>query len=534
MYTVLIAEDEHIERKALERFFEERFAGSCAVLTAENGIDTFHLCVEKSPDLALLDIEMPGITGIEAMREARAQGYSGRIIILTAYGTFEYARQAVECSVASYLLKPVRKDELTTMVERCFEEIRREKELTVRMESDRNKLKTIVHFTENNFFDALTLGNLNDARFMLDHGFLSFDEVAGRVIRATVRDEAKGCLEALMKRGAGRLFCECGSLSSFRMDGSRLILYQRAINRDRAFDGLIGFLSGWLLAVEAETFGASAVDVWISQTVFTLQALADVYALASAVQSAGGRMSAEGRINISEQSSRPRLGGTKAERFLRRLVRGINDPEEATKVKSVGAAAWDLIISLSPNPLTRVDAFCALTRTIVETLMRSDASDRGRELCGLMIKECAGADRSDATLIRLTKLCLEVSFHAGAARDSAQMLYSEPVSRAVVYIRRFFAQELSMSDVAESVGFSEYHFSRVFKQETGRNFIEYLTDIRIKHAKKLMNMFKLSVEELAVLCGYNSAAYFCRVFKRVTGLTVGEYKRRVEHFGSQP
>ena len=92
------------------------------------------------------------------------------------------------------------------------------------------------------------------------------------------------------------------------------------------------------------------------------------------------------------------------------------------------------------------------------------------------------------------------------------------IEDAVSYIGQNYASDLSLSSVASEFGVSPAHFSRLFKSVVGIGFNEYLTDLRISHAEKLL-LDKMSVSQTAFMCGFNDSNYFSAVFKKHKGIT---------------
>lgn len=95
---------------------------------------------------------------------------------------------------------------------------------------------------------------------------------------------------------------------------------------------------------------------------------------------------------------------------------------------------------------------------------------------------------------------------------------------AARYIEQNYQRELSLEEVADYVHLNPYYFSKVFKQQTEETFIDYVTRIRIEHAKRLMSSREISLKEICYMIGYNDPNYFSRVFKKVTGITPSEYR----------
>ena len=98
------------------------------------------------------------------------------------------------------------------------------------------------------------------------------------------------------------------------------------------------------------------------------------------------------------------------------------------------------------------------------------------------------------------------------------------IDRAKEYIMANYKKDISLDDVSKEVDISPYYFSKIFKEATGENFIEYLTNIRIEKAKELLNDTDMSMKEICVEVGYSNPNYFSRIFKKNVGVSPTEYK----------
>ena len=130
MIRLLIADDERLEREALADMVTHRFVEHDLVLeTAENGRKAADMAVLWGADLILMDIEMPGMSGLDAARAVLAQRPGCRVIFVTAYSLFQYAHEAVHLGACDYLLKPVDPDELEASIRRAIRQIETERKL---------------------------------------------------------------------------------------------------------------------------------------------------------------------------------------------------------------------------------------------------------------------------------------------------------------------------------------------------------------------------------------------------------------------
>lgn len=100
------------------------------------------------------------------------------------------------------------------------------------------------------------------------------------------------------------------------------------------------------------------------------------------------------------------------------------------------------------------------------------------------------------------------------------------VVKAQSYIQENFQKDLSLDEVSRQLDLSPYYFSKLFKEETGSNFVEYVTGLRVARAKELLQQETLSMKEICVSVGYGDPNYFSRIFKKHTGVTPTEYREK--------
>ena len=129
MIRLLIADDEKLEREALADMVSRRFEHEVVLELAENGRKAADRAVLWGADLILMDIEMPGMSGLDAARAVLAQRPACRVIFVTAYSLFQYAHEAVHLGACDYLLKPVDPDELEASIRRAMRQIEAERKL---------------------------------------------------------------------------------------------------------------------------------------------------------------------------------------------------------------------------------------------------------------------------------------------------------------------------------------------------------------------------------------------------------------------
>jgi len=120
-YKVLVAEDELIERMVLCKTLRKHLGELCEIFESKNGREALEVFDREQPQIAILDIEMPGINGLEVARKIRESGKDCAILFLTGFDKFSYAKQAISVRALEYLLKPYNEQELIYAVEEAMQ-----------------------------------------------------------------------------------------------------------------------------------------------------------------------------------------------------------------------------------------------------------------------------------------------------------------------------------------------------------------------------------------------------------------------------
>ncbi|MEW4286301.1 response regulator transcription factor [Priestia koreensis] len=127
MYRLLIADDEALEREGLELLIDRKMPNTFEVFQASNGRQAIELAEEYRPDIVLMDIKMPGIQGLEALKQIKAIDHRIKMVLITAYDYFSYAQEAVSIGVKDYLLKPAKREQVVGTLTKLLQELEEER-----------------------------------------------------------------------------------------------------------------------------------------------------------------------------------------------------------------------------------------------------------------------------------------------------------------------------------------------------------------------------------------------------------------------
>ena len=155
MYRIMLADDEGIVIDALKFIIEKSFGDTCVVEYAKTGRSVIELAESFRPDIAIMDIQMPGINGIEAIKEIQKNNSNIIFLVLTAHDRFDYAREAISLGVMEYVNKPINRDKMVDIISRAMHIIDTNRAKRRTDLSNKEKLETVIPFIESGFIYAV-------------------------------------------------------------------------------------------------------------------------------------------------------------------------------------------------------------------------------------------------------------------------------------------------------------------------------------------------------------------------------------------
>lgn len=410
MYKLMIADDEALERQALRHFIEHSKAEIGEILECANGIDAVKTALLEQPDICILDIKMPGLTGLEAMEQIRAVNKNCKVIFSTAYSYFDYAVKALQAGALDFMVKPVKKEKLIQVVNKAIDELDAERNL----EAYQSKITDLTYVLEKRILRELIMGQTDEETLWF------FDAMGIK--------EAYGCIF--------------------------FVRFQREISEEEK-SRLSKLLRGDLTAAGYTHLlyvHRKSIDCMIFSK--TKELMEDI--------------------------------GKHAESIFRYALESMQIPNQ------IGIGSWE------------------------EDLMQMEFS----YLCA---KEAVGeyvtAERRE-----------EIVVVEASSEDDKKVLPSE-ITFICNYINENYSEKITLNSIADSVGFSKYYISRLFKQHMGVTIIDYLIKVRLDKAKELLGKGEYSIKQISFMVGYSDPNYFTWSFKKYLGISPIKY-RYFQNLGS--
>lgn len=546
MLKLMAVDDEQIVLDSIRFLVEREVEDFTLVATARSGREAILKAEETVPDLILMDIRMPGIDGLEAIREIKQRLPAMRFIIISAYEQFGYARQAIELGVLDYVVKPLKRQMLRDILAKAALELERERRRRQRDLENLEKLEKLMPVLEQGFIHSILLhrelgGEIEKYRDLFDlsssHAYMMVIEMqdpmaAGQENAIGTGIRAQSLYPSVCERLRSHRVALVGPLIVNRIDACLMVDarassgllqedLQDATRPDRMDDAGNEYqqrLSAISLAEDLLAMLSGHEGLSCRIGIGGLHPVADMVASHDEAIRALHLAPNGGIVHIMDV--RPAEPGTMDWiRFEQGLLTGLEEGDEAGLAGLLERIFAEMSV-LDPKARNKLIEWMVVAhRVAAENDVRED-----RMLdCQTYLSELLGI--SSESLFR-DWYVQRIQLLAARIREARSGKTSRIIETARRILEAEFATEISLEGLANRVNLSPRYFSRLFKDETGTNFIDCLTTLRIDKAKELMRKTDKSVKEICYEVGYSDPNYFSRLFRKQTGVTPTEFAGR--------
>lgn len=522
MYTLLIADDEALEREGLELMIRHVFPDTFNFLHAENGRKAIQLAEEHMPDIVFMDIKMPGIQGLEAVRQILAKSPSVKIVMITAHDYFSYAKEGLLLGVRDYLLKPARREEVYELVKQMIAEIEEEKRGRNEQLEQQEKLAHLLPLAENELTLMLMLDYVQEIELEQLAALLKLEWSKGYAMVLSFPRQSKDewadfqlakreIYEAVRQLAKPALGCLTGPLIGHQM----ALFVPLPPERSGYFQRVISMDWGERLRSMAEQRFHLPVGVGIGSIQEGWDGLGRSYREALRVSTGNNDASAVRHYEDMIQSSGQTLISLDEEKKLLDALMQQDRQEAAERF----GALYAFFEQNGERPFTSLRGEMI---GLLLYLARGVHSAAGAEIIADL-----NAVEDPVSLKHRSEYWLESL--QGSLNEEREHKSNHVHQRALHYIARNYKEDISMEQTAEYVNLSPHYFSKLFRLQAGETFIDYVTRLRINEAKRLIAEERLSLKGICYEVGYKDPNYFSRVFKKSAGITPSEYRQQLEN-----
>jgi two-component system response regulator YesN len=525
MLKLLIADDEYLVLESIKMIVSKNIKDINIVGTASTGREVIEQAISLKPDIVFMDIHMPGIDGIEAIRQIKNVNNDTLFVIITAYEYFDYAKEALNLGVFEYLLKPVNKNKLIETLDNIKIHINKKRSNLIREIELKEKMNKIIPSLEAQFISnrLFNIGILPDIEFY--ENIFSMGLKQGYALTVLLDDlDSSGENKSLKLNSQKQSFfdifymklkslCTCliaspmpdriiAFIPVIREEESDIVR-KKSIEIGKKVIGKIKGLSDFKYRIgigrryDAENFQKSCSEAYMA-----------------ANKSRGGDVIHYEDI-IPSSSDFDTYPVHKENSFSKNITTG--NIKEAKK-DFLEIFVW--MTSAYGEDIDRIKS------KIMELLFIMDKnlpyklkeSDKLKQSFILNILKINKVDELRTQFIRhLSDISEEIQNQRKGSIDGI-------IPMVLNYLNNNYYYDISLNDVAKNVNLSYNYLSKVFKDEIGKSFIDFLTELRLEKSMKLLADESISIKEICQKIGYNDPNYYSKAFKKITGMTPTEYR----------
>lgn len=530
MFGLLLVEDEEAIREKLMNNVAWADYGFAPVLGAANGLEALALLEKHPVKIMVTDVQMPKMNGIELIKEVKRRGYQMKIIVISGFAEFEYAQESIKLNVSDYLLKPFASKRLLEVVLRFKEEFEKEEAERSEMNDLRDQLeKNKTALAEKLLLDLLNGNAVTNIGAQLD--FLGISGINNRDFQVAVIEIPENQLPEMSEEEKYLL---------------NLHLYQqvqRLANASAYRNFVVNHHRNQvvLIFIEPDHNLPLRLEEILSQAYLSLK-----YSLACGL-GRPYRDLADLAVSYREACSALQyryLYGMNQVFFINdlnpdhqsyhKILSALHRHPIFDNIKIGAASAIEEDLERIINEIRLAKLNPELTKMVAGNLVLLTLATLNE--LGYNAGEIFGAN--DTTLADLNQVeSLEElkgllhSFFArinNHIRQKRASLNHQLVDEIRRYLDENFAADITLSAMANRYHISPSYLSLLFTEQTGKNFVDYLTERRIKKAKELLKHTDLKIYEVSAAVGYKDSFYFSNCFKKVAGMSPSEYRENTK------
>ena len=543
MLKTFLVEDEVVIREMIKKMIPWEQYGFELAGEAADGEMALPLILKSKPDLLITDIKMPFMDGLTLCRLVKKELPDIRIVILSGYDDFNYAKQAISIGVEDYLLKPITKNAFIERLKEIHNRYEHEKTQREYYEKFRLEMQEYEKNASRDFFETLVRADSDLAELYRRADKLNLDIVAEAYnILIFTPDTSEGNYNS---------YEECSDWEAEVQDKINTYFLNHPVAilfRHQVFSYAI-LVKGQKDTIEKNTEECvKAIQDIMDQTerrtdwfiavgksADRLSMLGHSYR--TAVRANSFRYLYDGHIldyqSLEAQKENPSDSRREDSVQLRNVNINALNPAILQKFLSSGLAEEvddfirDYFNAIGQEPMGSLVfrnyvvlnvRFSVLS--FLKKLGCDDSEISGQEMENIM-------DETGKTIEAAVAYCGKILKKAIALRDENAGDQNRSVLKlAVDFIdHNYMDEEISLNKAAHVANVSAHHFSALFSQKMGQTFTEYLTDLRMSKAKELLRCTAMRSSEIAGEVGYKDAHYFSYLFKKTQGMTPSEYRK---------
>lgn len=525
MYNAIIADDEVHVCILLEKLVDWEKLGIRIIDTCTDGLETYRAIEEKRPDIVVTDIMMPGMNGLDIVKNCINHKIDVMFLLVSGHAEFEYAHMAIAYGVENYLLKPINGKELEKNLSAICEKLDRKKQQTDNLIEMQTKIHSSVEALAKQFLK----------HYLAEPGCV-IEKQLEEINEEYFLNFSDGYFQMFIIKPTCKVYFTNQQLNFLL----KQIETYASSELKKYYDRVIG------ITTELEAFflvnGNKPENSIDSEKLFFSDLSTAFFEYCDITLSASG-----GVRHLKE------LSPAKAQKILlQRYNKGVNRYFRAedlsenqrqinckkyinTLVGNINIYNYDGIDDFFEKLLNAYMPSDIVIDNLLDTvaLIKEQYVNCLKKIAGHKVEQEEAIEEKFQWFLRKSdskkELFQEISAYIKQGleeiREQENFDNNRVIRIAKEYIEEHLSEKIILEDIAQIVYMNPTYFSTLFKKETGENFSDYLTNARIEKARELLKCMDLSIQQVGEMVGYENARYFSKVFVKVVGISPSDYRK---------
>lgn len=503
MLKILLVDDEREEREGIE-FLIRKYKYPLSVAQAQNGVKALEYMEHNHVDILFSDVKMPQMNGLELAKLVNKRYPQTKIIIFSAYGEFAYAKQALEANAVNYLLKPIEVEEFCQVMEELIASILEEQsQREERRQEEMQLLQNILYKmltgavvqsaekerAEAELFSANVGCRLVHIEFM-NHFFLQYEEMFLNFAAMYLGDRTE-------------------YMNLFPDEACVIVREKKYLDRKTLAEQLLK------LSRDVEKFTSEGMLVTVGRPCHNIE---EFQQEAEEIEAIQRELFGFGELIVwTEDGRNPKYYSTDVETIRKQLMMAV-DTNQAALIRKFTDQLVEVI--MASNMVSKI-----YVQNIFYTVIQA-MYDKNPNICHEKILNASDImfyAKNPREMVSFFRESIDEMLSAIEVRQEDE---SGIIQKIKNLVEKDYMYDISLNDVAEKVNLAPAYVSYIFKKETGKTLIKYITEIKMEKAGRLLEEGNLKIVQIARACGYENQSYFNRTFKNYFGLTPKQFKER--------
>ena len=516
---VVVADNDEKTVLFIKKVLEKQIKGIKIIIAQSNTKSVLQKIYEVSPELIILGVNLKDLNGLDIAKYLYSIGHKAEVILISSYNYFEFAREAIRLDVHDYLLKPLIESQL---VESCIEALdhyRKKTDLESETEiKEQNIQEARRHIEYSLMYSALFNGEASEEIKNYKKMFLLGD--VGYIINIEIDSFDSDCLVNIKKDDVKIN----NFLRKIVSEHNNCIIGARMLNRI-------------LIWVDSSEKGRKVPN----------SPMADIKLAAHIIVALKERFLINVSIGVGGEKSIFNLHASYEEAVRCLRYKGVHNVVRIRDVEQAEISPIEynelenqLLKSIKFGKAEIINLFVELLdqiRSLEENVYRNrifeilvlashEARLAGQNALDYIDFKQYFENNWDLPIEQVERWAYQrFEYLINSVQTSRLEIRSDAVNSAIRYMEEHYMEEITLEEIARYIGISPQHFSKIFKEETGINYIEWLTNLRLDIAKRLLAEGGKTVKEVCYQVGYNDPNYFSRIFRKIVKISPTEFAK---------